>query len=395
MKKALSLFLALTLSLALAVPAFAAQPKSFRDVPGNHWAHDAIMDMVSMGLLAGTTSPDANGVADFNPDGAMNRSHFVMVIARYLYGEELAAMPKAATWYGNAYTLLLNKGILKKTDFENGNLEVAMSRQEMAYVLAKAADAQNKAPDSLVATSKIPDYNSISSSYKDSVVKTYSMGLIAGTDNKGTFNPYGTLNRAQASTVIYRLVNFKNGENNSKVEGNLTEKEITNEWDGKGVNISKFWDPADPLAGMPNTAAVAEKYGVEAGGYGYAVAMNFVNVDNSIITDGLVLNGFGYSANEPDRYETSIAMLKDVLDAESASAFISELEKIDKANTATMNALITYGRDSKEFKSAVEINDPIIDSFYNALENDYVTFGNVKIKCNVSGNNIQFCILNK
>ena len=385
MKKALSLFLALILSLALAVPAFAAQPKSFRDVPGNHWAHDAIMDMVSMGLLSGTTSPDANGVADFNPDGAMNRSHFVMVIARYLYGEELAAMPKAATWYGNAYTLLLNKGILKKTDFNNGKLEVAMSRQEMAYVLAKAADAQGKAPDSLVATSKIPDYNSISSSYKDSVVKAYSMGLIAGTDSKGTFNPYGTLNRAQASTVIYRLVNFKNGENNS------SEKEITNEWDGKGVNISKFWDPADPLAGMPNTAAVGEKYGNDAKGYGYAVAMNFVNVDTSIITDGLVLNGFKYSSQHQDRYDTAIAMLKDVLDAESANALISWIEELDNIHKELYKVSVEgFYKGDTEY-------DNVFNKFKTHRDSlaDWTTMGNVQVKFASEGNNDMFFIKNK
>ena len=309
-----------------------------------------------------------------------------MVIARYLYGEELAAMPKAATWYGNAYTLLLNKGILKKTDFNNGKLEVAMSRQEMAYVLAKAADAQGKAPDSLVATSKIPDYNSISSSYKDSVVKAYSMGLIAGTDSKGTFNPYGTLNRAQASTVIYRLVNFKNGENNS------SEKEITNEWDGKGVNISKFWDPADPLAGMPNTAAVGEKYGNDAKGYGYAVAMDFVNVDTSIITDGLVLNGFKYSSQHQDRYDTAIAMLKDVLDAESANAFISWLEELDRLEQGT-DVLFTHGRDSKEYKDAVAALTAHGNKLWEA--SSPVTFGNVNIEWRTEGNNIMFLIKNK
>ena len=132
MKKVLSLLLALTLSLALAVPAFAAELKSFKDVPSTHWAHDAIMEMVDMGLLAGTTAPDANGVGTFSPDSSMNRSHFVVVIARYLYGEELTAMPNGEKWYSSAYTLLLNKKILKKTDFENGNLDVAMSRQEMA-----------------------------------------------------------------------------------------------------------------------------------------------------------------------------------------------------------------------------------------------------------------------
>lgn len=387
MKKALSLLLALTLSLALAVPTFAAELKSFKDVPSNHWAHAAIMEMVDMGLLAGTTAPDKNGVGTFNPDGTMNRSHFVMVVARYLYGEELASMSAGTYWYSNAYTLLLNKGILKKTDFNNGKLEVAMSRQEMAYVLAKAADAQGKAPDSLVASSKIPDYNSISSSYKDSVVKAYSMGLIAGTDSKGTFNPYGTLNRAQASTVIYRLVNFKNGENNG-----VANEPVNSAWDGVGVNINKFWDPENPLDGMPNTAAVGEKYGNNAKGYGYAVAMDFVNVDTSIITDGLVLNGFKYSSQHQDRYDTAIAMLKDVLDAESANALISWIEELDSLNKELRRLIIEedlYYGDTKY--------DSVVNEFetHAGTLNDYTTMGNIQVKFARDGNNNMFYIKNK
>lgn len=208
MKKILSLLLTLLLCLSLCVPASAIELRSFRDVPKSYWAHDAIMDMVRMGLLAGTTTVDADGVGSFDPEGTMLRSHFVAVVARYLYAKELSAISQGMHWYSKAYSLLLDHGILKRSDFENGNLETAMSRQEMAYVLANVAAVQKKAPTSLVETSKIPDYDSIDSYYRDSVVQAYSMGLITGTDPQGTFNPSGTLTRAQACMVIYRLVNY-------------------------------------------------------------------------------------------------------------------------------------------------------------------------------------------
>ena len=58
----------------------------------------------------------------------------------------------------------------------------------------------------LISTSRIPDYNSIGTYYRNYVQIAYSKGFIAGVDNAGTFNPMGTLNRAQAATVLYRLV---------------------------------------------------------------------------------------------------------------------------------------------------------------------------------------------
>ena len=238
-----------------------------------------------------------------------------------------------------------------------------------------------------MASSKIPDYNKISTQYKDSVVKAYSMGLIAGTDSKGTFNPYGTLNRAQASTVIYRLIGYKGSENNG-----VANEPVKSGWDGKGVNLNKFWDPENPLDGMPNTAAVGEKYGNKARGYGYAIAMNFVNIDSSIITNGLVLNGFSYTSNHQDRYDTAIAMLKDVLDAESANALIKWIEEQDKLHQELYRLVIEedlYDGDAKY--------DNVANKFDNhlAMLNDYTDMGNVKVKFASEGNNDMFFIKNK
>ena len=176
------------------------------------------------------------------------------------------------------------------------------------------------------------------------------------------------------------------------IKGSLTEQAITNAWDGVGVNINKFWDPENPLDGMPNTAAVGEKYGNNAKGYGYAVAMDFVNVDTSIITDGLVLNGFGYSSNEPDRYETAIAMLKDVLDAESASALIKWIEKLDSLNKELRRLIIEedlYYGDAKY--------DSVVNEFetHAGTLNDYTTMGNIQVRFAREGNNIMFLIKNK
>lgn len=459
MKKALSLFLALILSFSLTTPAFAVKAgglefDSFVDVSRSHWAYDAIMALEELELVTGYFGCDADGpYAYFSPNTAMNRNHFVVIMARYLYGKELAAMSAGTNWYSNEYNLLLKHGILQKSDFENGKLNVPMTRQEMAYVLTKVADVQNKAPASLVASSKIPDYNSINSYYRDGVVKAYSMGLITGTDSKGTFNPNGTLTRAQASTVIYRLINFKNGQGvvdpgvkhqhdlswvgqrngthikvcfskegtcdfNHKIIENCAYNHggieawdfckycgdipavyyeklspIPNNWNGVGVNLNKRWNSENPLDGMPNTKAVAEKYGVEAGGYSYALTMNFVSLNSSIVTNGLTLQGFSYSCNDQDRYETVIAMLRDVLDEKSAVALIGWIEELDELCTAAMDALMMYGEDSAEYKAAEAAHKAHGNLLWGT--DAPVGFGNVNVKWRTSGNTISIYIYNK
>lgn len=229
-KRILSGVVALSLSMVLTVPAMAAVPTgslkdianqtateettapdsnittSFSDVPSTHWAYSAITNMTQKGLFSGTTTP-VNGVGVFAPDKTMSRAEFITVVVRYLYKSELDAMPKSDdVWYANAYQVAINHNLLTTGDLDGGDLSKQMTRQEMSMVLVRAATIKGEGPEQILDTSRIPDYSTIGTAYKDFVVKSYSMGLLCGTDTKGTFSPTGTLSRGQAATVLYRLV---------------------------------------------------------------------------------------------------------------------------------------------------------------------------------------------
>lgn len=213
-RKIVSAALACALAASLSVPALAAD-LTFSDVPSNHWAAQPIMEMTEQGLFSGTTAP-VNGVGTFAPDATMTRGAFLTVLTRWLFGDELDAMSvvPGAPWWKNNYTLALQNGLLKDKELD-GDLDKAMSRQEMAVVLARAAQGLGLAPDTLVSESAIPDWYSIGEGYREGVRFSYSMGFIGGTDSNGTFNPNGTLTRAQAATVVYRLLEkIEGGEPN-------------------------------------------------------------------------------------------------------------------------------------------------------------------------------------
>lgn len=203
MKKSIICF---ALALIMSVPAFAAGAvvTSFSDVPSTHWAYSSVMEMTKQGLFSGTTTP-VNGVGTFAPAATMTRAEFVAVVVRALYKDtELAA---SDPWWASAYKLAVDKGLLTATDLDKGDMTKNMSRQEMAMVLSRAAEQLGEKPAQLVPTSKIADYNSIDSYYKDYVVKAYSLGMLSGTDNKGTFAPTLTMERAQGAAVLNRLIN--------------------------------------------------------------------------------------------------------------------------------------------------------------------------------------------
>lgn len=207
-KRLISLLLVLMLTFSWAVTASASDIKSFSDVPNAFWAHDAIMDMVDRGMFTGTSTP-VNGVGTFSPDSVMTRAQFIVVLTRYLYGEQLASMQSSPgdTWYTNNYRIALEKKLLSPEELDNGDIQKPCTRQEMAMMLTRAAKQLNgETAKQLVHESRIPDYATIDEYYRDYVIQAYSMGMITGTDSKGTFSPLGVLSRAQGATVIYRLV---------------------------------------------------------------------------------------------------------------------------------------------------------------------------------------------
>lgn len=214
MKKFITAFISLALVFSLAVPICAAEAGlrdesnvslSFSDVSATYWGYDAIMAMTQIGLLGRTTAP-VDGVGTFNPDAKMTRAEFIVIMTRYLYADELDAMPEGKNWYDNNYQLGVSHGLVVTSEFNWNGLNDAMTRQEMAAMLVRAAEQLGEDTGVTISESEIPDYDSVGANYREYVLTAYGMGLIGGVDSEGTFNPKGTLTRAQAATVIYRLL---------------------------------------------------------------------------------------------------------------------------------------------------------------------------------------------
>lgn len=186
------------------------QPTSFRDVVQGDskkagWAYDAIMAMTNQGLFSGKENY-GDGTARFAPEDTMSRAEFITVVVRTLYKDELSGMPEAKPWYQNAQTLAIKYGLLESHEQVSSDLTQPMTRQEMAMVLVRAAEKKGETPSQLIDKSQIADYNKVDEIYRYYVIQSYSMGLLCGQDKQGTYNPTGTLNRASAATVLYRLV---------------------------------------------------------------------------------------------------------------------------------------------------------------------------------------------
>ena len=213
-KTVVSLILSLTLLLSLSVPTFAVAPTTqphFTDVPTSHWAYTQIERAYSDGVIAGTAGNAANYTGVFSPSGTLTEAQFVTIMTRAFFNDELEAAKKAvgsnAKWYAAAQKVAEDQHLLT---FVQGKMDAPITRYDMAAIMTNIMSAKEfpSRPDvtEIEETyNKIADFKSIPNSYQVSVASVFAMGLIAGTDSKGTFSGASYMNRAQAAIVYGRM----------------------------------------------------------------------------------------------------------------------------------------------------------------------------------------------
>lgn len=173
------------------------------------WALGSIQEMSKIGLINGKpVNVDGQVSYNFDAQGIMTRAEYVNIAVKAAYQEELASMTPSNPWYENAFTVAFKHGILngEDPDFMDNPTE-GIRREEMALILIRTAHAKGIATTDWVYQTQIPDFKEVSPYYRDSVRECYTLGMLNGVDQIGTFNPQGTLDRASASQSFYKLLN--------------------------------------------------------------------------------------------------------------------------------------------------------------------------------------------
>ncbi|MCY7483691.1 CAP-associated domain-containing protein [Paenibacillus alvei] len=147
---------------------------SFNDLTA-HWAKDEIEVIAAHGLLRGKDS-----IHTFKPNDAITQAEFATLLDR-----------------------LTNNGKTWEQRIAEPGARKPITREKMVVMLTRALKADLSHSS---ASLGFKDEALISQDAKTAVVYAVSKGLIKGTtDNK--FDPAGTLTRAQAAIVLYRVIN--------------------------------------------------------------------------------------------------------------------------------------------------------------------------------------------
>ncbi|MDR1247443.1 MAG: S-layer homology domain-containing protein [Clostridiales Family XIII bacterium] len=181
---------------AVSAAVFAA---AFPDLPASHWAYDAVMSMAEENIVNGYPT------GDFKPSDTVTYGEFIKMAHIARGGEELVSDGAAGSdWALPYHEAAVRDGLYSEHDITRHVLSLPIPREYMALVLSR-----------VLGNAEIADYEKVQEKLSDitadtpreyDITKVTAYGLITGYPDR-TFKPAETLTRAEAATVIYRLIN--------------------------------------------------------------------------------------------------------------------------------------------------------------------------------------------
>ena len=176
------------------------KPNSFKDVRDDHWALKYISSLANDGIIKGKTADI------FDPEGTLTRGQFISLIVRTLDLQAKNNAPfsdvsgQLASEVAAAYEAGITTGVSKGKFAPNQKI----TREQMAAILIRAYNVKTGTEYTSKTSANYSDSKKINKNFLALVDAAYELGLMTG-DEKGTFKPKETANRAQAAKVIYNL----------------------------------------------------------------------------------------------------------------------------------------------------------------------------------------------
>jgi len=173
----------------------------FTDVDEDQWYglnnFRVIANVFEYGLMKGTSD------TVFNPSGRVTIAEAVTVAARVLsiYAADGEDFAPGEPWYTVYVDYAIAAGIITDSDFADYNREA--TRAEMAYIFSRSLPQSEFSERNTV--NSLPDVTS-TTPYYDSILMLYKAGVVAGSDGPGTFHPGNSITRAEAATIISRVI---------------------------------------------------------------------------------------------------------------------------------------------------------------------------------------------
>ncbi|MBR5156869.1 MAG: S-layer homology domain-containing protein [Clostridia bacterium] len=232
---------------------------SFNDLSENFsWANEAVYALVKKGAISGIEENV------FSPKAQVSREQLakMLVVALDIKHETSAAQTfidvPSVRWSFN-YIEAVKDIFPKRADSAINEFlpEQSVTREELAAIVVNALNLPINSDSSLL--SEYADFKDTAPDLSAHLITAVTNNIISGSDN--LLRPKSTVNRAEASVIIYRAMNIKNGrpaQNSGKtnIEGEST---VT-------LEQAKAWAQSkDAHERFINIADIYWKYGEKTG----------------------------------------------------------------------------------------------------------------------------------
>jgi|GEM_PF-1200204 len=175
-----------------------ANPRVFPDVASGYWAAASIDDLLAADVIDGF--PDGA----FRPDAGLTRAQFTKMLVLTLGlpvgsgGTSFSDVP-ANSWFAPYVAAAVRAGIIVGTSATTFDPAGAVTREEMAVMLARALQLKQQT------TLTFSDASQIDAWALPGVEAAVAAGYLRGFPD-GTFQPQATTTRAQAAAVLARVI---------------------------------------------------------------------------------------------------------------------------------------------------------------------------------------------
>ena len=162
----------------------------FQDVPGSHWAADAIAFAAGSGLFTGVDE------ASFAPEGTLSRAMLFTVMAR-LQGVDTEG---GEQWYSKAKDWAVSSGISDGSD-----PEASITREQLAAILYRYAGQPAASSSGSIS---FADSGEISGWANDAMAWAVSAGILNGKPGN-LLEPASAVTRAELSAMLKRYIAWR------------------------------------------------------------------------------------------------------------------------------------------------------------------------------------------
>lgn len=196
-KRIILLLVALSLYAGLCFESYAY---TFTDVRAGHWAYQPIQKMADRGVIQGV------GDNIFAPNDNVTGAEFITMLIRAFYNDDtITAQQNTSSNWSAPYINLANSLNLLNGVTANNN---AMNRADMAEVIYNFLVQKDITipGDNEIQKVIIPDIGTLSTEQQKCIKVVYSLGHLKGIDETGNFKGQNNMTRAEAATVLNRLI---------------------------------------------------------------------------------------------------------------------------------------------------------------------------------------------